>query len=196
MILIRWNLFYINIINELSKLESAYMKLFIYLSWILNQVQDDKHRGFKLNTISGVSSCRKNGSALLLVVTLTSITLIGTYVLWRSASTSFEGAMFRYKAKRQFYVTESLVLYGVALIKQRLIDLSKIKPNKSILIYQGSWPKGKLTIGKLYLNYNPKNKRVDLQANLFDDSQLEPIAITTLVCKEDKGEFKILSWNS
>lgn len=186
-------------------LESAYMKLFIYLSWILNQslpgealceawVQDDKHRDFKLDTISGVSSCRKNGSALLLVVTLTSITLIGTYVLWRSASTSFEGAMFRYKAKRQFYATESLAMYGIALIKHKLIDLSKIKPNKSVLIYQGRWPKGKETIGKLYLNYNPKDKKVDLQASLFDDSQLEPIAAVTLVCKEDAGKFKILKW--
>jgi hypothetical protein len=134
------------------------------------------------------------GSAILLVVIISSILLIGTTALWRSASLSFESAIYCYKAQKTFYAAESLAIYGIAMIKNNLITINKLKPNKDILIYQGSWPKQSKTNGRLVVQYDPKTKIINLKADVFDSNYLEPIASTSLVCTQKKDSFIINEW--
>lgn len=151
-----------------------------------------KHLGDKLGKA-------KAGSALLLIMFVTAVLLIGLVALWRFASLSYEGAMQNYRAKRNFYACESLALYGICLIKQDLINLTQSasdKNDKSIVIYDGHWPKAATTLGTIGLRYDAQSKQIALQVNLFGNAHVQPVANTYIWCQKQSGHIQILNWQN
>lgn len=136
----------------------------------------------------------QQGTALLVVVFVTTILITGSFMLWKTVALSYEGAMWHYRAKRQFYATESLALYGIALLKSRLILEEKLSEAKLVTIYRGNWPKQKQTWGELQISCDHKNKIFKLMANLFGNDHIRPISVTQVICKKNDKNLTILSW--
>ncbi len=136
----------------------------------------------------------KTGSALLIIVLICTILLTSLTVLWRSAALSYESAMINYQHKKRVYACESLIWYGIGLIKKELVPMAQIPTDQPYLIYQGNWPKTSQTWGILNVEYNHKNKQIHLSAKLFGSTHLAPISVLSVVCKQVDHKFIILNW--
>jgi len=134
------------------------------------------------------------GTAILVVILTTAILLTGLTVLWRSASLSYESAMLHYRAKKYFYANESLILYGIALLKGNALEKFLIEHKKPVNIYKGSWPLNSPTWGELNLNYNQKSKQITFWANLFNNDHLEPLVKTQVVCLKKASNVQVIAW--
>lgn len=138
----------------------------------------------------------ESGSALLIVVLVITILLTSMTMLWRNVAFSYEGAMWHYRAKRQFYANESLVFYGIALIKRGLVTAKQLPTEKLTLIYKGHWPKNAQTWGELEGSYDINNKQFKLRAKMFGNDHLGALLTTHVVCKKNDKTIKILSWEN
>lgn len=136
----------------------------------------------------------KSGSALLITILVCTILLTSLTIIWRSAALSYESAMINYQHKKQVYACESLILYGIGLFRQKLIDITRIKPNQPYLIYQGNWPKTSSIWSCLYVEYNDKSKQIKLNAKLFGKQHLAPICTLSVICKQVDQKVLILNW--
>jgi len=136
------------------------------------------------------------GSALLVTILVATILLTSLTVLWRAVSLSYESAMLHYRAKQNFYATESLILYGIGLIKHDLIILKQLKSDQKQLVYQGAWPKHGKTWGVLTVNYHPKLWQIDLQAKLFGNDHLTAIMFTNVLCQKKEDKLVIINWQN
>ncbi len=140
----------------------------------------------------------KRGSMLLMILLLSAILLTGLTMQWRSVSMAWEGATMTYLSKKDFYHVESLLRYGIGLFKGELIRLDQLNQNQLVSIYQGTWPKGnQQRIGRLWANYQPKEMRLELKAELFGNNQLAPIASAqALITTNAQDMWRILSWKN
>ena len=136
----------------------------------------------------------QKGTALLIAVFVTTILLTGMLMLWRTVALSYEGAMWHYRAKRQFYSNESLVYYGLALIKSKLVPSKQLSAEKFTLIYKGHWPKSVQTWGELSASYDRKHRQFNLRAQLFGNDHCQPLATTYVTCQKAGKIIRVLTW--
>lgn len=143
-------------------------------------------------------STNQTASALLITILIATFLLTSLTVLWRVVSVSYESAMLHYKSKQNFYACESLILYGIGLIKADLILLNQLKPDQKQIIYQGNWPKQTANWGVLSVNYHPKLLQLELEAKLFNDQHLVPIVLTNVLFQKELKElkFKVINWQN
>ena len=138
----------------------------------------------------------QRGTALLIVVFVMTILLTGMVMLWRNVALSYEGAMWHYRAKRQFYANESLALYGMALIKSGLVTIKQLPAEKLTPIYKGHWPKTSQTWGELGASYDSKKRQFTLRAQLFGNDHLAPMITTSVTCQKIDKTMKVLTWEN
>ena len=136
----------------------------------------------------------KQGTAILLAILVMSILLLTLTAIWRSVSLSYEGAMMHYEAKKNFYASESLIIYGIFLIKKNLVPIEELRSDKFRVVYQGNWPKQAKNWGLLLARYD--DKQLELQATLFKSDQLRPIINTKVICKKNDDVFEVLDWRN
>jgi hypothetical protein len=136
----------------------------------------------------------KPAGALLLIVLVTAILLTSITVLWRAVSISYESAILHYKAKQNSYACESLILYAIALIKHDLVLLDQLKIDQKQIIYQGNWPKQGKSWGVLTVHYKPKISQLEIQASLFGNDHIVPIAVANVLCQNKKQDLTIVNW--
>jgi len=138
-----------------------------------------------------------SGVAAIIVVISTSAILIGLIMLWRGVSMSLEGALLCHRTRRYFYATESLTLYGLALIKHGRVRLDQLRLKRQP-IYLGSWPKlNTQTTGRLSASYDAKGQVLGLWAELFDLNGFEAISVIQVTCQvlADK-KIKVIAWKN
>lgn len=138
----------------------------------------------------------QKGTALLVTIFVTMILLTGMFMLWRTVALSYEGAMWHYRAKRQFYASESLACYGMALIKSKLVLAEQLPDEKLTFIYRGNWPKKAQTWGELLAGYDRKKRSFTLQARLFGNDHVRAVAMTQVVCKKTDKLMTVLNWKN
>ena len=137
---------------------------------------------------------KARGSATLVIVIISAALLLSTTALWRGVSLSLESALHCYRAKKHYCAAQSLAMYGIALLKNRVIALDAIKPLKDVVIYKGPWPKGSKTFGHLLVNYNPKQNLFKICAKLFDGNGWEPIMTANVECLSKGKAWQVVNW--
>ena len=126
------------------------------------------------------------GTALLLVLIITSLLLTGTYTLWRASALAWEGALESEQVQRRFYLVEGLALTGIARIKGHQLDLATLPEGRVVPIYQGPWPdctSKNAWQGQLLARWAPKTQILRLQARIFESQSLAPVSQWTIVCQ-------------
>lgn len=124
---------------------------------------------------------RRQGTAMLLVLMITSILLLGTYSLWRVSALAWEAALDAEKIQKRYYLVHGLALSGLAQIKSKIIDLSSLPDGVAMLVCQTGEQ-------QLWLRYAPQEQIVRIQAVLYNSLKLSPIASWTLVCQIKPNE--------
>lgn len=137
------------------------------------------------------------GVATLLIIMLSSILLIGLMASWRTASLSVESALLCHKLRKEQYAVESLLMYGLGLIKSESINLSQLTPKIETKLYQGRWPLGQVTSGILSATYSAKEGRLVLTGQLFNDDSLIPIKSAQTICQiRPDSQLIVQSWQT
>ncbi|MBS1986326.1 hypothetical protein JST99_00125 [Candidatus Dependentiae bacterium] len=105
-----------------------------------------------------------SGSALLMVLCLSTVLMIATTTSWYTASLLHEVACVRQQRFQQQQSAQALLLYGILIAQHKFDDLCK--ESEPIVLYQGAWPLSEDLIGNGYVISRHKKDGVALVATL------------------------------
>ena len=131
------------------------------------------------------SRLAKAGSAMLLVLMITSTLLLGTYSLWRASALAWEGALEAERVQKQFYLVQGLAFSGVARVKAKVIDLTLLPDGEVVPIYESNSQ-------KLLMRYASKTQLLRIQGLLYQPTSLKAVATWTLICQVQGEQIIIL----
>ncbi len=114
---------------------------------------------------------KKNGSALLIVLFMTTILSFITFDIWYKSSLILDLVIAREKFYKNFYLTESFLTFGMNLVKDRFDSIVSeeewpIKYDLSFLLesINKSLNKTELTYKNFYVDMILNKKKIDSEA--------------------------------
>lgn len=109
------------------------------------------------------------GSALLMLLCISTVLVIATTTSWYTASLLHEVACLRQQRFQQQQSANALLVYATIIAQQKFDDLCKaVEP---IVLYQGAWPLREDLMGNGYVISCQKSGGVQLVATLEIDAK-------------------------
>ncbi len=104
------------------------------------------------------------GSALLMLLCISTVLVIATTASWYTASLLHEVACVRQQRFQQQQSANALLVYGTVIAQQKFDDLCKaVEP---IVLYQGTWPLSENIMANGYVISSQKSDGIQLVATL------------------------------
>lgn len=135
------------------------------------------------------------GSALLMLLCISTVLVIATTTSWYTASLVHEVACVRQQRFQQQQSAQALLVYGAVIAQQKFDDLCKaVEP---VVLYQGTWPLRDDIMANGYIISSQKSGGVQLVATLEVETKVpspsckaKQKANAAVLLKHDKQDSK------